>query len=107
MIWTLNKFPTNFVCSSLIKSIRESNQSPTIVDIGAGKLPLVDIFLKAGFSYHAIDWDSSLIEVYEKKKVEEPQLFSYEIGDIRKLNLERKYSLVLCLNVLHFYNTEE
>lgn len=80
-----------------------------ILDLGCGQGSDSLFLIKQGFSVTAIDSSSVAINQLKAKK-DEIKLNNLELicGDIKDYNIEKdKYQVIICRNVLNFFNKEE
>lgn len=81
---------------------RDSKYLRTVIEIGAGIGRLIPMFLKNGFDYTGLEYNEWAVRymenAYDVKVIKE---------DFMKLNLDKKYNLVVCIHTLeHFKDAD-
>ncbi len=82
-------------------------ENASILDAGCGEGRNAIYFIQEGFEYKGIDSDESKIRLaqYMSDNISTSKA-TFEVGDIRKLDSDKTYDLVICSRVLHFAESE-
>jgi len=86
----------------LIKNIKQNKQNAkSILELGCGTGNYSNLFEKKGFNIHSVDISKSMIDIAKKKY--SAKKIKFICKDLRKLNLSKKFDVVIALfDILSF-----
>ena len=88
------------ILNPLMKHLISSHDTGTVLELGAATGKLGKSLKKEGFKVDFNDISSEMLE----NSIEDSNLF---IGDFREINLDKKYDIVICNNVLDYVDNLE
>jgi len=91
----------------IVKKILEYRQSGSVLDVGAGQGHHAIFLAEQGFEVTAVDTDAALMENLAKIAKERNLPITTKVGDVRTLNTEQEWDVVICTFVLHFLQDDE
>ncbi|MFH1831825.1 MAG: class I SAM-dependent methyltransferase [bacterium] len=92
---------------NLIKT--HAPQAKTILDLGCGTGTHTRLFAEKNYTIHGIDQSPTMIEqahILHAQKQERAHNLSFSVGDLRTLNLDKKYDVIMALFHVMSYQTQ-
>ncbi len=86
--------------NKFIAKILKKNKIKSLLDLGCGTGKLTITLAKMGFDVHGIDISPRLIKVAKKTAKKEKLNINFVVGDIRRLNLKKKFDCIVLSEVL-------
>ena len=91
----------------IVKKILEYRKTGAVIDIGTGQGHHAIFLAEQGFTVTALDTDVELVENLSKIAKERNLSITAKFGDVRTLDTEEKWDVVICTFVLHFLQHDE